>query len=86
MVWLKEYMSTHGGPTDQVLYGDLNGDKSVDALDNALLKQYLLGKISDFPYSNGKIAADVDVSGDINALDYSILSKYILKIITKLPV
>ncbi|MHB8062276.1 MAG: endo-1,4-beta-xylanase [Ruminiclostridium sp.] len=84
MKWLKEYMLTHGG-SDTVIYGDLNGDKSVDAVDNALLKQYLLGKISDFPYSGGKLAADLDTNGEINAIDYSILGRYLLNIIPKLP-
>jgi len=85
MVWLKGYMATHGGSQDTVICGDLNGDKVVDAIDNALLKQYLLGKISDFPYAQGKINADLDVNGDINAIDYSIMTRYLLKIIPSLP-
>ncbi|PYG90316.1 endo-1,4-beta-xylanase [Ruminiclostridium sufflavum DSM 19573] len=87
MKWLKEYMSTHGGePEPAFIYGDLNGDKAVDAIDNAQLKQYLLGQISDFSSKDGKLAADLDKSGTIDALDLAIMKKYLLKIITTLPV
>ena len=37
------------GLTHSTLVGDLNGDMSIDALDFALLKSYLLGKIDSFP-------------------------------------
>jgi endo-1,4-beta-xylanase len=85
--WLKEYIATHGGNTeDTIIYGDLNGDEEIDAIDNALLKQYLLGIISDFPSANGKIAADLDKSGTIDALDFAIMKKYLLNVITSLPV
>lgn len=87
MKWLKEYMATHGGePEPTVIYGDLNGDKAIDALDYAQLKQYLLGQISDFPAKDGKIAADLDKSGTIDALDLAAMKKYLLKIVTSLPV
>ncbi len=69
-----------------VIYGDLNGDKAVDAIDDAQLKQYLLGQISDFPSKDGKIAADLDKSGTIDALDLAIMKKYLLKMVTSLPV
>jgi hypothetical protein len=71
---------------DTLVYGDLNGDGSIDAIDNSLLKQYLIGKISDFPYSQGKSAADVDLSGSVDAIDLSVMGKYLLGSITKLPI
>ncbi|QNU65924.1 dockerin-like protein [Ruminiclostridium herbifermentans] len=66
-----------------VVYGDLNGDGAVDALDNALMKQYLLGTTTFT--SEQKAAGDVDASGSIDALDFAIMKQFLLKIIDKFP-
>jgi len=66
-----------------VKLGDVNGDDSVNALDFALLKSYLIGNISDFPVENDLKVADVDGDGAINALDFAVMKQYLLgKIIT----
>lgn len=66
-----------------VVYGDLNGDGAVDAIDNALMKQNLLGTTTFT--SAQKIAGDVDASGSIDALDFALMKQYLLKIIDKFP-
>jgi hypothetical protein len=64
--------------------GDLNGDGSVDAMDYALLKKYLLGLITEFPAESGLKAADLNKDEVINALDFALLKKYLLGAIDKL--
>lgn len=63
------------------LYGDLNQDGSIDALDFALMKAHLLGG-SELPNPS---VADLDADGNINALDYSLLKQYLLNVIDKFP-
>jgi DUF1680 family protein len=67
------------------LTGDLNGDKSVDVTDYALMRKYLLGIISDFPAQTGLTAADINKDGVINALDFAMFKKYLLGAIETLP-
>lgn len=69
-----------------LVYGDLNGDREVNAIDLSLMKEYLLGKISTFPGGQGKEAADVDLSGSIDAIDMSYLKQFLLGTIDGLPV
>ncbi|RCX19261.1 GH35 family endo-1,4-beta-xylanase [Anaerobacterium chartisolvens] len=70
---------------DTLMYGDVNGDGKVNSTDNALMKQYVLGLIDDFPYSQGKAAADLNVDGSVNTTDCSIMVQYLLEKITTLP-
>lgn len=70
---------------DELLYGDLNGDNTVDSLDFALLRQYLIGKTASLPAANGLKAADLNLDNNVDAIDYSILRRYLLGNITKLP-
>jgi endo-1,4-beta-xylanase len=72
-------------PTPTVIYGDLDGSGSVDAIDYSLMKQYLLGSITKFPSENGLAAADVNASGSIDALDFAVMKQYLIGIITKFP-
>lgn len=65
--------------------GDLNGDGSIDALDNSLMKQVLLGTITDLPVQDDLYAADLDGDGQISALDLSLMKQYLLGLITKFP-
>lgn len=64
------------------MYGDLNSDGSIDALDIALMKGYLIG-VSNI---NDPLSADLDGDGSINAIDYSLLRQYMLNAITEFPV
>lgn len=73
------------GEQAKIVYGDLDGSSSVDAIDYSLMKQYLLGSITKFPSENGLAAADVNASGTVDALDLAVIKQYLLGIITKFP-
>lgn len=68
-----------------VIYGDVDGSGTVDALDFSLMKQYLLGSITTFPAANGLTLGDVDKSGKIDSLDFALMKQYLLKIIPAFP-
>ncbi|EGD45884.1 glycoside hydrolase family 9 [Ruminiclostridium papyrosolvens DSM 2782] len=68
-------------PDPEILYGDVNSDKSVDALDLAAIKLYLLGGSSSIDVK----AADTYKDGTIDAIDLATLKKFLLGTITKLP-
>lgn len=70
--------------TPKIMYGDLNGDESIDSLDLTLMKRYLLRKIDE--QSISKDAADLDGDGEINSLDVSLVKRYLLRKITVFPV
>lgn len=65
--------NTSAAITPAFIYGDVNGDRTVDALDLSLLKMYLLGTITTFPSDQGKNAADVDMSGSVDSIDLSMI-------------
>ncbi len=72
--------------TSTDIYGDVNDDNVVDALDYAMYKQYLLRQINVFPVQNANKVADLNSDGKVDALDFAIIKQYLLKQITKLPV
>ncbi|OPX44079.1 endo-1,4-beta-xylanase A precursor [Ruminiclostridium hungatei] len=74
-----------GKNSQAAIIGDLNGDGSIDALDNALMKQVLLGLVTDLPVQDDLYAADLDGDGQITALDLSLIKQYLLGLITKFP-
>ncbi|QNU66062.1 glycoside hydrolase family 9 protein [Ruminiclostridium herbifermentans] len=64
-------------PTDpEILKGDLNGDKEVNALDYAALKMHLLGT----KLLTGDLlkAADMNDDGSVDAIDFALLKKQLL--------
>lgn len=63
------------------MYGDLNQDGSIDAIDYALMKGYILSG-TELPKPS---LADLDADGNINAIDYSLLKQYLLNMIDKFP-
>jgi hypothetical protein len=67
-------------------YADVNGDGSIDALDSAVFKMYLLNITSTFPVADGDKIADLDGDGSVNAIDFSLLKQYLLGVIIKFPV
>lgn len=71
-------------PAPKVLYGDLNDDNNINAIDMALLRKYLLGMIKEFsaPEEN----ADLNGDGSINAIDFAHFRKYLLGMISDFPV
>lgn len=64
---------SEGGQTvfaaESFVYGDLNGDNSLDSTDLTLLKRYLLRKIFDFPVEDDLKSADLNGDGEINSTD-----------------
>ncbi len=75
----------NGTPTQPtVKYGDVDGSGSIDAIDFAQIKQYLLGSAIDFTADQIK-AADVDGSGTVDAIDFALVKQYLLRMIDKFP-
>ena len=65
-------------PTQVILYGDVNGDGAVDALDFALTKRYILTGTTD---GMDLQVADVNSDNSVNAIDLALMKSYILGII-----
>ncbi|OPZ94784.1 MAG: Xyloglucanase Xgh74A precursor [Firmicutes bacterium ADurb.Bin419] len=65
--------------------GDVNYDKSVNSLDCAFLKQYILGMIDRLPAQSGFYCADVNDDKKINSVDFGYLKMYLLGMIDELP-
>ncbi len=65
-----------------VMYGDLNSDGGIDALDIAAMKSSLLGMttIGDIK------AADLNGDASVDALDFALLRSFLLGHISKFPV
>ncbi len=70
--------------TSNYILGDVNGSKTVDSIDFALFRSYLIGIIGTFPYEYGSKAADINGDGGINSLDFAMLRMALLGMI-KLP-
>jgi rhamnogalacturonan endolyase len=68
------------------VYGDVNGDNFVDAVDYSIVKSYLLQKISSMPSEYWQKAGDVNLDGAIDSIDFSYLKMYLLGTINILPV
>lgn len=71
---------------EAIMYGDVDGSNTIDAIDYSLMKRYLLGQITEFPNQIGILIADVDGDGEITAIDYALVKQYLLGIINKFPV
>ncbi len=56
-----------------ILYGDVNQDKQVNALDFAYYRTYLLGIIDYLPAEG-----DIDQNGNMNSIDFALLRKLLL--------
>ncbi|AEV68477.1 family 43 glycosylhydrolase [Acetivibrio clariflavus] len=67
----------------ELMYGDLNDSKSVDSIDYAIMKSYLLGMRS--LTGDALTAADVNGDGSVNSIDYAIMKQYLLGIISVFP-
>jgi hypothetical protein len=68
--------------TDSRLWGDVNVDGEVNAVDLVILKKYILTMIddSDIP-DGGLLNADVKNDGEITSVDLLLLKKYLLTMI-----
>jgi hypothetical protein len=60
----------------EITYGDINSDGSIDSIDLALLKMILLGNTVE---NANMLAADVNKDGGVDALDLAALKNYLLK-------
>lgn len=58
--------------------GDVNGDGSINSIDFAKLRMYLLGMIEIFPNTSVHYASDINRDGSVNSLDFAMLRKYLL--------
>lgn len=77
-------LKTYPYSIPEILYGDLNGDTSIDSSDLTLMKRYILG--INRQLSVPSKAADLNGDGSIDSTDLTIIKRYILKIITEFPV
>nr|4UYQ_B Chain B, Cellulosomal scaffoldin adaptor protein B [Acetivibrio cellulolyticus] len=68
------------------IYGDVDGNGSVRINDAVLIRDYVLGKINEFPYEYGMLAADVDGNGSIKSIDAVLVRDYVLGKIFLFPV
>lgn len=67
------------------MYGDLNGDDSVNSLDFAMLRTYLVGKRSNFPVSNWEVVGDVNADNSVDSLDFALMRRYLVGQILQFP-
>lgn len=73
-----------GQKIPEALYGDVNNDGEVDAIDLAKFRGYLLGI-----YGKDEITiknTDLNLDEEIDSLDFGLLRKYLLGMIHELPV
>ncbi len=74
------------GESAVILYGDVNGDGSIDGTDAGLVLQYFAEIISEFPSSEGIIAADVNGDAKIDGTDAGLILQYYAEIISLFPI
>ncbi|WP_010252629.1 serpin family protein [Acetivibrio cellulolyticus] len=67
------------------LYGDLNSDGSVNSIDFALLRGYLVGTSNGSQGTDWEKYADIYQDNSINSLDFAILRRYLLGMTKVLP-
>jgi len=63
-------------PGEKIQLGDVDGSGTVDALDYAAFKQYLLGQKASLP-----AAGDCDQSGSMDAIDFAMIKQHLLGLI-----
>jgi hypothetical protein len=74
-------------PTAAVVYGDADGDGTVDTRDLNTVVDWLLGRTSPpSPGSAAFVASDVDGDKKLDRGDLDLLVDYLLGRITKFPV
>lgn len=66
------------------LYGDLNNDGSVNSIDFAVLRGFLL-ETRSLPDTDCEKYADVYQDGAINSIDFALFRKYLLGMVNTLP-
>jgi len=66
-----------------VIKGDVDGNGSVNAIDFAIFRKYLLGKIKELPAEDYVAAGDLNGDGSVNAIDFATLRMYLLGMISE---
>lgn len=85
LAWVSAYFDEAGFKLPpHILYGDVNEDDYVDALDYAKIKSYILTQ--DDSLIKSKTNADLNGDGSINALDLALLKMFLLGNISTFPV
>jgi GH43 family beta-xylosidase len=84
-IYIPAAVPTNTPTQEEIIYGDLNGDKAVNAIDFALMRSYLLGMSGTLPASNWEKAGDLNLDNKINSIDFALLRMYLLGIIKTLP-
>lgn len=70
---------------DNVLIGDVDGDKNINSIDLMHMRNYLLGNVDTFPVESGFYCADVDGNQKVDAIDLAYMRKYLLGMIEEFP-
>ncbi|WP_051411215.1 cohesin domain-containing protein [Acetivibrio clariflavus] len=79
-------ITVNEAPSHKFIYGDVDGNESVRINDAVLVRDYVLGKIDEFPYEYGMLAADVDGDGNIRINDSVLIRDFVLGKISLFPV
>lgn len=64
---------------NDIMFGDVNGDLTIDALDASLILQYVAHKFGDENTGFNREAADVNADGTVDALDASLVLQHAAK-------
>lgn len=72
------------GQTDQTVYGDINGDETINIVDLVLVAKAIAGT-EEFD-EDQVLAADVNGDGVVNIVDYVLIAKRIAGTITEFPI
>lgn len=71
-------------PVEDILYGDVDGNDTVNSIDFAFMRMHLLGIRAQLPMIDKY--ADLDGDGYVNAIDLALMRRYLLGYIKKFPV
>lgn len=73
---IKIIVSEESKELEVVLYGDVDGDGKISAVDYSIVKNYIMGNLN--LEDSYKLAADVNNDDSISAVDYSNIKNYIM--------
>jgi RHS repeat-associated protein len=69
----------------ELLFGDLNNDGKINLDDCLIIRDYLIGVITDFPTLDGIVKADLNGDGNIDTNDMAYLQQYYINMINVFP-
>lgn len=62
-----------------LIYGDVNGDGKISAMDYTLIKNHMLG-VKKITNTNMKLVADVNEDNRISAMDYTLIKNHMMDV------